>query len=104
MKQEMTIGEYTKYDKKVFRCVADNHSTMKRCILCDLRQYGLCNFVCCQPDEREDGKAVIFKLTRKYRQVEDAESLNKEKIVMSKNKKEHDKERNITSKKKGKKV
>ena len=67
MKSNMSVGEYSRFDKKVFRCVADNHSQMKRCILCDLRGYGLCNFMRCQPDEREDGQAVIFRLTRKYR-------------------------------------
>lgn len=68
MKSDMHIGEYTQYAKKTFRCVADNHSQMKRCILCDLRDYGLCDFVRCQPDERSDHRAVIFRLTRKYRQ------------------------------------
>lgn len=67
MKQEMIIGEYTKYAKRVFRCVADSHSQQKRCILCDLKPYGLCDFVRCQPDERKDRQAVIFRLTRKYR-------------------------------------
>ncbi len=67
MKTSMKIGDYGAFDKKVFRCVADNHSQMKRCILCDLRQYGLCAFIHCQPDERNDNQAVIFKLTRKYR-------------------------------------
>ena len=67
MKQHMKIGEYSVYDKKTFRCVADNHSQKKRCILCDLRPYGLCPYVCCQSDERSDGKSVIFKLTRKCR-------------------------------------
>jgi len=67
MKSEMKIGEYTKFDKKQFRCVADNHSQMKRCILCDLNGYGLCGFVRCQPDERDDHQAVIFRLTRKFR-------------------------------------
>ena len=68
MKSDMHIGEYTQYAKKTFRCVADNHSQMKRCILCDLREYGLCDSVRCQPDERSDHRAVIFRLTRKYRQ------------------------------------
>lgn len=67
MKSDMRIGEYAQFDKKTFRCVADNHSQMKRCILCDLREYGLCDFVRCQPDERGDRKGVIFKLTRKSR-------------------------------------
>ena len=67
MKEKMKVGEYTAYDKKRFRCVADNHSQMKRCILCDIRKYGLCDFVRCQPDERDDHQAVIFQLTRKYR-------------------------------------
>ena len=63
----MTIGEYSQYAKKSFRRVADNHSQMKRCILCDLREYGLCAFVHCQPDERSDRQAVIFRLTKKFR-------------------------------------
>lgn len=67
MKQNMKIGEYSVYDKKTFRCVADKHSPEKRCRLCDLRGYGLCPYVACQPDERDDHKAVIFKLTRKFR-------------------------------------
>lgn len=67
MKQYMKIGEYSAYDKKTFRCVASNNSQKKRCILCDLNGYGLCPYVCCQSDEREDRKSVIFKLTRKYR-------------------------------------
>lgn len=68
MKSDMRIGEYAQYSKKTFRCVADNHSQMKRCILCDLREYELCDAVRCQPDERSDHQAVIFRLTRKYRQ------------------------------------
>ena len=71
MKQHMKIGEYSFFNKKNFRCVADNHSPQKRCILCDLKRYNLCDFVCCQPDERDDHKAVIFKLTRKYRKEQD---------------------------------
>jgi len=67
MKQHMKIGEYSVYDKKTFRCKADNHSQKKRCLLCDLRDYNLCPYVACQPDERDDHKAVIFKLTRKYK-------------------------------------
>lgn len=67
MKKNMRIGEYTTFNKKVYRCVADNHSQMKRCILCELRDLGLCDFVLCQPDERDDRQAVIFRLTRKYR-------------------------------------
>ena len=67
MKQHMKIGEYSVYDKKTFRCVADNHSPQKRCHMCDLRGYNLCPYVCCQPDERDDRKSVIFKLTRKFR-------------------------------------
>ena len=67
MKSNMKIGEYSVFDKKTFRCVADNHSQMKRCILCDLKAYGLCPYVRCQADERDDGQPVIFKLTRKYR-------------------------------------
>lgn len=67
MKAYMEPGEYTIYQKKKFRCVAVSHSQMKRCILCDLRDYGLCPFVHCQPDERLDKKAVIFRLTRKFR-------------------------------------
>lgn len=67
MKSNMKIGEYSEYNKKMYRCVADNHSPMKRCILCDLRDLGLCDLVRCQPDERDDQKAVIFKLTRKFR-------------------------------------
>ena len=67
MKKEMKIGEYTKLGKKSYRCVADSHSQMKRCILCDLRNRGLCDFVLCQPDERDDHQAVIFQLTRKFR-------------------------------------
>lgn len=67
MKQHMKIGEYSVYDKKTFRCVADGHSQQKRCLLCDLRDYNLCPYVCCQPDERDDKKAVIFKLVRKHR-------------------------------------
>ena len=67
MKNAMKVGEYAYYDKKQFRCVADNHSQMKRCLLCDLRQYNLCDFVRCQPDERDDLQAVIFRLTRKSR-------------------------------------
>lgn len=63
----MKVGEYAKYDKKTYRCVADNHSQMKRCILCDLRYCGLCDFVRCQPDERDDQQAVIFRLTRRFR-------------------------------------
>ncbi len=56
------------YDKKTFRCVpADGISPKKRCHVCDLRDYNLCPYVCCQPDERDDHKAVIFKLTRKFR-------------------------------------
>ena len=68
MKQFMKIGEYSSYDKKTFRCVAaEKSSPQKRCRLCDLRDYNLCPYVCCQPDERDDHKAVIFKLTRKFR-------------------------------------
>ena len=67
MKCSMRIGEYSWFDKKCFRCVADNHSPMKRCILCDLREYGICFFVRCQPDERSDRQAVIFRLTPKFR-------------------------------------
>ena len=67
MKEFMQVGEYAKFNKKRFRCVADNHSQMKRCILCDIRKYGLCDFVRCQPDERDDHQAVIFRLTRKFR-------------------------------------
>lgn len=67
MKRLMTIGEYTKFSKKTFRCVADNHSCKERCHLCDLRSYGICHFVCCQPNERSDRQAVIFKLTRKFK-------------------------------------
>ena len=51
--------------------MASNNSQKKRCILCDLNGYGLCPYVCCQPDERTDRKAVIFKLTRKYRKEQD---------------------------------
>lgn len=69
MKSYMKAGEYSMFDRKRFRCVADGHSQMKRCLLCDLREYGLCAFVRCQPDERSDGKAVIFRLTRKYRKI-----------------------------------
>lgn len=76
MKDFMQPGEYTAFAKKTFRCVADNHSRQKRCILCDLRPYGLCDFVRCQPDERPDHKAVIFRLTRKYRQAEQNEVIN----------------------------
>lgn len=68
----MTIGEYADFDRKTFRCVADNHSQMKRCLLCDLREYKLCDFVHCQPDERDDHKAVIFKLTKKIKKGETA--------------------------------
>lgn len=72
MKQHMKIGEYSVYDKKTFRCVgAGKTSQQKRCILCDLQDYRLCPYVCCQPDERDDHKAVIFKLTRKYRKEQD---------------------------------
>lgn len=68
MKQHMKIGEYSVYDKKTFRCVAaEKNSQKKRCLLCDLNGYNLCPYVACQPDERDDKKAVIFKLTRKYR-------------------------------------
>ena len=67
MKSSMKIGENTKFDKKKFRCVADDHSQMKRCILCDIRKYGLCAYVHCQPDERDDRQAVIFRLTRKFK-------------------------------------
>lgn len=67
MKQTLKIGEYSVYDKKTFRCVADSHSPKKRCALCDLSGYNLCPYVACQPDERNDRKAVIFKLTRKFR-------------------------------------
>lgn len=67
MKAYMEPGEYSIYRKKRFRCVAVNHSQMKRCILCDLRDYGICPFVQCQPDERIDRQAVIFRLTRKFR-------------------------------------
>lgn len=63
----MQVGEYARFNKKRFRCVADNHSQMKRCILCDIRMYSLCDAVRCQPDERDDRQAVIFRLTRKYR-------------------------------------
>ena len=73
MKTEMSIGEYTKFDRKQFRCVADNHSQMKRCILCDLRSYGICAFVRCQSNERSDRQAVIFKLTRKFKKEVDNE-------------------------------
>ena len=69
MKNYLKIGESSRFAKKTFRCVADGHSQMKRCLLCDLREYGLCAFVRCQPDERSDGKAVIFRLTRKYRKI-----------------------------------
>ena len=68
----MKIGEYSVYDKKTFRCVtAEKNSQQKRCILCDLQDYHLCPYVCCQPDERDDRKAVIFKLTRKFRKEQD---------------------------------
>lgn len=67
MKELMKIGDYASFDKKVFRCVEDHHSQMKRCLLCDLREFGLCSFVRCQPDERDDNKAVIFRLTRNSR-------------------------------------
>lgn len=71
MKQDMEIGEYAVFNKKTYRCVADDHSQMKRCILCDLNKYRmLCFFVHCQPDERDDRQAVIFRLTRKYRKEE----------------------------------
>ncbi len=73
MKTEMSIGEYTKFDRKRFRCVANNHSQMKRCILCDLRSYGICAFVRCQSNERSDRQAVIFKLTRKFKKEVDNE-------------------------------
>lgn len=72
MKQHMKIGEYSVYDKKNFRCVpAEKNSQQQRCNLCDLNGYGLCPYVSCQPDERDDHKAVIFKLTRKYRKEQD---------------------------------
>ena len=73
MNNHMNVGEYSKYNKKVYRCVADNHSHLKRCLLCDLREQGICGFVRCQPDERDDHKAVIFKLTRKYRKEAEKE-------------------------------
>ena len=76
MKRLMKIGEYTRFAKKTFRCVADNHSQSKRCILCDLRPYGLCDFVCCQPDERSDRQSVVFRLTSKRRKGEDNEEKN----------------------------
>ena len=67
MKEFMKVGEYAQYARKSFRCVADKHSPMKRCLLCDLSDYGLCDFVRCQPDERKDRQAVIFLLTKKFR-------------------------------------
>lgn len=67
MKKEMKIGEYTRLGKKSYRCMADSHSQMKRCILCDLHYSELCDFVLCQPDERDDHQAVIFQLTRKFK-------------------------------------
>jgi hypothetical protein len=68
MKDYMKPGEYAGYAHKTFRCVADKkHSQEKRCILCDLRNNNLCDFVHCQPDERTDKTPVIFVLTRKYK-------------------------------------
>ena len=69
MKDYMQAGEYARYAKQTFRCVVDAHSQMKRCLLCDLRPYGLCDSVRCQPDERGDRQAVIFRLTRRCRQT-----------------------------------
>ena len=69
MKSYLKIGEYGRYDNKQFRCVEDGHSQMKRCILCELRKYGLCKVMQCQPDEREDGKAVVFLQVRPDRKI-----------------------------------
>lgn len=69
MKTEMKIGEYGRIDHKQYRCVEDRHSQMKRCILCEIRQYGMCGSMLCQPDERKDGKAVIFLQVRPDRRI-----------------------------------
>ncbi len=68
MKQEMKPGEYTQLDYKKYRCVADlEHSRDKRCILCALRELKICDFVHCQPDEREDHQPVIFVSVKKIK-------------------------------------
>lgn len=70
MKEYMKPGEYSRYARKTFRCVADNrHSQQKRCLLCELREYGLCDFVCCQPDERDDKTPVIFVIAGSCRRL-----------------------------------
>lgn len=69
MKSYLQIGEYGKIDKKQFRCVPDKHSQMKRCILCELRKYNICDVMQCQPDERDDHKAVIFLQVRPDRKI-----------------------------------
>lgn len=75
MKDYMSPGEYTKFAKKTFRCVADKHSPMKRCILCDLRPYGICDFVRCQPDERDDRQGVVFRLTKHFRKNKETKTV-----------------------------
>lgn len=69
MKADLKIGEYGTLDGKTFRCVPNSSSRMKRCILCDLREYNICEVMQCQPDERKDHKAVIFLQTRKDRKI-----------------------------------
>jgi len=69
MKSYLKIGEYGTIDKKQFRCVPDKHSQMKRCILCDLREYGICDVMQCQPDERNDRRAIIFLQVRPDRKI-----------------------------------
>lgn len=62
MKALMQPGERGELCKIRYKCVEIAPFTTGACAYCDLKGSDACTFMLCFPDDRPDGKRVIFKV------------------------------------------
>lgn len=60
----MKVGEWRRFQKKLYKCVEVTDIT-QQCSDCDLKDGYVCSYVRCMPNERTDKKRVHFKTTQK---------------------------------------